>query len=162
MPGASVRRATKNDLEAVSVLAGQLVRMHHASDPARFFLPERVEDGYVWWLGRELERSEARVLLAERDGKVVGYAYGTLEERDWNLLIDEHGVVHDLFVAEEERRGGVGRELLDAMIRELEELGAPRVLLYTLVTNERAQQLFRSSGFRPTLLEMTRERPNAR
>jgi ribosomal protein S18 acetylase RimI-like enzyme len=136
--------------------------MHHASDPARFFLPERVEDGYAWWFGRELERPEARVLLAERDGKVVGYAYGTREERDWNLLIDDHGVVHDLFVAEEERRTGVGRALLEAMIRELEELGAPRVLLYTLVTNERAQQLFRSTGFRPTLLEMTRERPNAR
>jgi ribosomal protein S18 acetylase RimI-like enzyme len=156
MSEASVRKATKHDLEAVARLAGQLVRMHHASDPERFFLPEHVEDGYAWWLGKELQRPEARVLLAERDGAVVGYAYGTLEERDWNLLADEHGVVHDLFVAEEARRNGVGRALLGAMIRELEEAGAPRVLLYTLVTNERAQQLFRATGFRPTLLEMTR------
>jgi len=161
MTGASVRRATKDDLSAVAALAGQLVRMHHASDPSRFFLPERVEEGYTWWLGKELERDEARVLLAERGGTVVGYAYGTLEARDFNLLVDAHGVVHDLFVAESERRSGVGKALLGAMLGELEALGAPRVLLYTLVTNERAQRLFASSGFRPTLLEMTRDRPSA-
>jgi len=161
MPGASVRKATQADLAAVSVLAGELVRMHHASDPTRFFLPEHVEDGYAWWLGRELERNEALVLVAEDAGTVVGYAYGTVEERDWNLLIDQHGVVHDLFVAERARRTGVGHALLAAMIGELEALGAPRVLLYTLVNNERAQRLFASTGFRPTLLEMTRDRPPA-
>src|SRR5687767_6068990 len=133
MPGASVRKATQGDLEAVAVLAGELVRMHHASDPTRFFLPERVEDGYARWLGRELERSEALVLVAEVAGTVLGYAYGTVEERDWTLLIDEHAVVHDLFVAERARRSGVGRALLAAMIGEFEVLGAPRVLLYTLV-----------------------------
>jgi ribosomal protein S18 acetylase RimI-like enzyme len=42
------------------------------------------------------------------------------------------------------------------MIRELEALGAPRIVLYTMVENERAQRLFRSRGFGATLLEMTR------
>lgn len=160
MPGASIRRAQNGDLEAVAVLAGELVRMHHANDPTRFFLPPRVEEGYAWWLGRELERAEARVLVAERDGRLVGYAYGAFEERDWQLLIDEHGAVHDLFVAESERRSGVGQALLGALIDELEALGAERIVLYTLVANERAQRLFRSVGFRPTLLEMTRDRKN--
>lgn len=133
--------------------------MHHAADPTRFFLTERVEDGYAWWLGRELERTEARVLVAERDGKLVGYAYGALEERDWQRLLDEHGAVHDIFVAEAERKSGTGRALLLALVEELETLGATRIVLTTLVGNARAQQLFRSIGFRPTLLEMTRDRP---
>lgn len=138
------------------------MRLHHADDPTRFFLPERVEQGYAWWLDRELGRSDARVLVAERDGAIVGYAYGTLEERDFRLFIDEHGIVHDLFVVESERRRGTGRALLTAMIDELESAGAERVLLYTLVGNERAQRLFASMAFRPTLLEMTRDRPKAR
>jgi hypothetical protein len=41
-------------------------------------------------------------------------------------------------------------------------LGAERVLLSTMVGNETAQHLFRATGFRPTMLEMTRDRPRAR
>src|SRR5690349_19371676 len=119
-----VRSATRAELRAVAVLTGRLVRMQHAEDETRFFLPERVEAGYEWWLGRELDRAEARVLVAEDEGRVVGYAYGALEERDWNLLLDAHGAVHDLYVSEEERGRGIGKKLLEAMLAELEGLGA--------------------------------------
>jgi len=151
-----VRRALGADLERAAQLAGQLARLHHDTDTDRFFLPERVEQGYAGWFARELERPAAVVLVALQGAELVGYAYGALEERDWNLLVDRHGVVHDLFVHEQARRLGVGARLLDTLIRELEALGAPRVLLHTMVSNERAQRLFRSRGFRPTLLEMTR------
>lgn len=153
-----IRRATRAELPTVAQLAGKLVRMHHAEDQARFFLPERVEQGYEWWLGKELDRAEARVLVADGGGGLVGYAYGALEERDWNLLLDAHGAVHDLYVNEDERGRGTGRRLLEAMLAELEGLGAERVVLSTMVGNETAQRLFRAAGFRPTMLEMTRER----
>jgi ribosomal protein S18 acetylase RimI-like enzyme len=45
------------------------------------------------------------------------------------------------------------------MIERLEALGAPRILLNAMVENESAQRLFASVGFRPTMVEMTRERP---
>jgi ribosomal protein S18 acetylase RimI-like enzyme len=151
-----VRRALAADLERAAQLAGQLARLHHDTDPDRFFLPERVEQGYSWWFAREIERPAAVVLVALQASDLVGYAYGALEERDWNLLLDQHGAIHDIFVAEQARRLGVGARLLDALIHELEALGAPRIVLGTMVSNERAQRLFRSRGFRPTLLEMTR------
>ncbi len=156
-----VRRAQLTDLQGAARLGASLALMHHQSDPQRYFLPEQAERGYAWWFERELQRPAAVILVAVRGAEVVGYSYGAAEERDWNLLIDRHGVVHDLFVAEEVRRLGVGGQLLDAMIAELEALGAPRIVLYTMVTNERAQQLFRARGFRPTLLEMTRNQPGA-
>lgn len=151
-----IRPADPSDLEAIARLAGQLVRMHHAADPGRFFLVDRVEEGYAQWLARELTRAEAVLLVAIRGERVIGYAYGALEGRDWNLLLDTHGAVHDLFVADDARRGGAGRKLLDAMIAALEQLGAVRIVLSTLVVNEPAQCLFRSCGFRPTMLEMMR------
>jgi ribosomal protein S18 acetylase RimI-like enzyme len=156
MSEAVVRRARKEDLEEVAALAAELVRMHHAVDPGRFFLPERVEHGYAWWLERELTRPEAIVLVAEREGKIAGYVYGTREGRDWNMLLDDHGAIHDVFVAERERRGGVATHLVRAMIAELEKLGAKRVVLSTMTDNVAAQALFRALGFRPTMLEMTR------
>jgi len=130
--------------------------MHHEVDAARFFLPEDVERGYTHWFGQELKRREAVVMVATRGDEIVGYAYGTLEGRDWNLLLDRHGTIHDIYVADSERRRGTGRCLLDAIVAELEAGGAPRIVLSTMVSNTAAQRLFASAGFRSTMLEMTR------
>jgi ribosomal protein S18 acetylase RimI-like enzyme len=149
-----VRRARAEDLPHVATLAGALVRLHHEVDPERFFLPDDVERGYAWWLGREIARDEAVVLVAEKDGAIVGYAYGAREGRDWNMLLDDHGAIHDVFVAEHARRGGVASALMRAMI---EALGGARIVLHTMVDNHAAQALFRACGFRPTMVEMTRD-----
>lgn len=151
----SVRRATGADLEAAAELAGHLVRLHHQVDPGRFFLPEGVEQGYLAWFRQELARRGAVILVAVA-GAVVGYAYGTLEGRDWNLLLERHGAIHDIFVLESARRHGTGLLLMQAIIAELEALGAPRIVLSTMVGNENAQRLFERAGFRRTMLEMTR------
>jgi ribosomal protein S18 acetylase RimI-like enzyme len=151
-----IRRAEQGDLAQVAPLAGELVRMHHETDPARFLMIERVEEGYAWWLGREIARAEAVVLVAARGAAIVGYAYGALEGRDFNLLLDAHGAVHDIFVAAEARRHGVGRRLVEALVSALEALGAPRIVLSTMVGNAAAQRVFRACGFRPTMMEMTR------
>lgn len=157
-----VRRAEERDLAHVARLAGELVRMHHQTDPSRFLLIDRVEEGYARWLSREIARAEAVVLVAargaERGAEIVGYAYGALEGRDWNLLLDTHGAVHDVYVSADARRAGVGRLLVDAIVSALEALGAPRIVLSTMVSNEAAQRVFRACGFRPTMIEMTRDR----
>ncbi len=152
----AVRRAEERDLPRVAELAGELVRMHHGVDPARFMLVEDVEQGYARWFSSELQRAEAVVLVAHRAEHIVGYAYGRLEGRDWNMLLDRHGAVHDVYVASPARRSGAGRKLMAALLAELEKSGAPRIVLSTMIGNEAAQRLFRSCGFRPTMLEMAR------
>jgi ribosomal protein S18 acetylase RimI-like enzyme len=156
-----IHRAQATDLEGAAQLAGCLVRQHHAADPCRFFLPDGVESGYAAWFRRELGRSEAVLLVARRGSELLGYAYGALEDRDWNLLLDRHGAIHDLYVIESARQLGIGRRLFQAMLAELTALGAPRIVLSTMVGNEAAQRLFRACGFRPTLLEMTRDAPTS-
>jgi ribosomal protein S18 acetylase RimI-like enzyme len=152
----SVRRAESADLAEAAALAARLVHLHHQVDPRRFFLPEDVAEGYAHWFRHELGRREAVILVAVRDDAVVGYAYGTLEGRDWNALLDRHGAIHDIYVDEGARQRGTGRLLIDALVQELERLGAPRCVLSTMVSNTAAQHLFASAGFRPTMLEMTR------
>jgi ribosomal protein S18 acetylase RimI-like enzyme len=154
--GIVIRRADQRDLAPIANLAGELVRMHNAADPSRFLLVDKVEEGYAWWFSRELERAEAILLVACNGPAVVGYAYGTLEERDWNLLLDAHGAVHDIYVAKDARRTGIGHDLVAAMVGALEERGAPRIVLSTMVGNEAAQRVFQRCGFRPTMIEMTR------
>jgi ribosomal protein S18 acetylase RimI-like enzyme len=160
-----VRRAAEGDVPAAAELAGELARLHHDTDPDRFFLPENVVEGYSWWFRRELASKDAVLLVAERGAagdapaRIVGYAYGALGTREWNLLLDEHGAVHDLYVADECRKLGVGAALLTALVAELEAAGAPRIVLSTMPSNTGAQRLFARHGFRTTFLEMTRSRP---
>jgi ribosomal protein S18 acetylase RimI-like enzyme len=155
-PELVVRRALPGDLDGAAALAARLVRQHHEVDPRRFFLPPDVEHGYRSWFRQEHGRREAVIVVAARGPDLVGYSYGTLEGRDWNLLLDRHGAVHDIYVAESERQRGTGRRLMEAITAELEGLGAPRIVLSTMVSNTAAQRLFASVGFRSTLLEMTR------
>ncbi len=153
----TIRPAAGGDVPALGRMAAQLVRMHHALDPQRFFIVEPIEEGYGRWLGREARRDGALVLAAERDGEVVGYAYATMEGRDWMALRDACGVLQDIFVQEEARRGGVARALLEAAVAGLAERGAPRVVLSTAARNEGAHRFFEAMGFRRTMIEMTRE-----
>ena len=152
-----IREAREGDLDAVSVLAARLVRLHHRWDPLRYLLPEPVEEGYRWWLGAQLGKPEVLLLVAELEGQVVGYVYGAVEPRDWAMLLDTFGAIHDIYVEEAHRGRGVARALLRAALASLEPR-VENVVLHTAVQNEAAQRLFAAAGFRTTMLELTRTR----
>jgi len=154
-----VRPVREEDLPAVSRLAAELVRLHHRLDPQRFMLVEPIEDGYQWFFAREMKRKKAALILVavDDDRGIVGYAYGTVEPRNWNDLLDSSGKLHDVYVAPAGRRCGSGRALAEAMLAGLAALGAPRVVLMSAWRNPEAHAFFEALGFRRTMLEMTRE-----
>lgn len=152
----TIRPPDVTELPQVAALAAELVALHHETDPARFFFMDNVQHGYQMWLGRELQRKEAVILAAWEGDTLVGYTYGSVEDRDWNRLLDAHGAIHDVFVAEAARKRGVGRKLVESIVAEFERRGFKRVVLSTMVTNDKAQKLFQACGFRPTMIEMTR------
>ena len=157
-PAIAIRPATPADLPALGRLGALLVRMHHDLDPERFIAaPPRTEDAYASFLGRQLEEPNVVVLVAERDGEVLGYTYAGVEGWDYMSLRGPAGVLYDIVVDPAHRGHGVGRALLDAALAALKARGAPRVVLSTAEQNEAAQRLFARAGFRRTMIEMTRE-----
>ena len=152
-----IRKATFRDLPKIAQLAGVLVRQHYAFDAKRFLITENPEQGYEWWFNKELSNDKALILCAKLDRRVVGYAYARLEPRDWNALLDEHGALHDILVADEAHRQGIGKKLLERTLAELRARGAARVVLHTAIKNLAAHKLFSGLGFRKTMLEMTCE-----
>jgi len=155
----AIRPATPADLPALGRLGALLVRMHHQLDAARFIpATPRTEQGYASFLGEQLHEPNVVVLVAERDGKVLGYAYAAVEGHDYMALRGPAGVLHDIVVDPSHRREGVGRMLLDATLAWLDARDVPRVVLSTAARNEAAQRLFARAGFRQTMVEMTRER----
>jgi ribosomal protein S18 acetylase RimI-like enzyme len=157
-PDVRVRPGTPADAAALGKLGALLVRIHHDFDPQRFIAATpQTEQGYGAFLGTQSHAPNVIVLVAERDGDVVGYSYSGIEGRDYMSLRGPAGVVYDIVVDPAHRRNGVGRTLLDATLAALRERGAPRVVLSTAEQNESAQRLFARAGFRRTMVEMTRE-----
>jgi ribosomal protein S18 acetylase RimI-like enzyme len=154
----TIRKAEGRDLEAVGRLGAMLMRTHYAFDARRFLAPgEGAERGYASFLGSVLDSPDDCVYVAEEDGEVVGYVFAAMEPLSWKELRGPAGFIHDIAVAEGVRRSGTGRQLMQAAIEWLRQRGAPRVILWSAAPNEAAQDLFRSLGFRDTMVEMTLE-----
>src|SRR5262245_23878416 len=86
----TIRNARVSDLAAAARLAALLVREHHAFDPLRFMCIEPIEEGYERFFRSQLDRGDAVLLVAtsrrQEGDEVVGYAYGSLEGRNWSDL----------------------------------------------------------------------------
>jgi ribosomal protein S18 acetylase RimI-like enzyme len=147
------------DLSAIGRLGALLVQEHYEFDAKRF-IPATPDTprGYAAYLGTLLGDPKVIVLVAERDGLVVGYTYSGVEGYDYMQLRGPAGALYDIIVDPAHRGQGIGRALLDATIAELEKRGAPRVVLTVAQRNDAAERLFARAGFRRTMIEMTRER----
>lgn len=157
-PSVSIRPAAPADLPAIGRLGALLVRTHYDFDTDRFMAAtSRTEHAYASFLGTQLDEPNIIILVAERDGEVIGYTYAGVEGNDYMSLRGPAGVLYDIVVDPAHRGQGVGRMLLDATIDALKARGAPRVVLSTAERNAPAQRLFDRAGFRRTMIEMTRE-----
>jgi len=151
----TVRLATPSDQELLGRFGGALMRQHHAEDPLRFIQVEHPEAGYGRFLVSRLADPSSLVMVAQHEGRVVGYVYADVESTNWMDLRGPCGVVHDIYIDESARRLGAGRALMHAAIEWIHSKGRSQAVLLTKTGNERAQHLFASLGFRPTMVEMT-------
>ncbi len=153
-----IRQAEPRDAAVLGQLGAALVRAHYAFDAQRFLAPgPGLEEGYAHFLNSQLADAEVAIFVAEQAGKVVGYVYAGIEPRSWKELRDRAGFIHDVLVAPDARRGGIAKRLVETAAAWLVGRGAPRVMLWTAAKNHEAQRLFAQLGFRPTMVEMTRE-----
>jgi ribosomal protein S18 acetylase RimI-like enzyme len=154
----TLRRAEGRDVDQLGALGAALMQAHYAFDNDRFLTPTLGDEGgYARFLESQLGDDEAVIYVAERQGRIVGYVYAAIEPLSWKELRDEAGFIHDLLVADDARRLGIGEALLEQAIEWLRERGMPRVLLGTAAQNETARRLFERRGFRATMVELTLE-----
>jgi ribosomal protein S18 acetylase RimI-like enzyme len=135
--GTKVRGATAEDVEIIHTLACELAGAVGDSPP-RF---EAVQAR----LSELLEEPRARVLVAEDDGAVVGAA------SLWIKPDLAHGdtviEVPMLVVAEDHRRAGVGRLLMEEIQRLAAESAAGLIELVATRGNKPARDFYRTLGF---------------
>ena len=121
--GVSLRPMTSADLDEVMAI-------------------ERDSFAYPWsekFFSQELEVECARSIVAEVDGRIVGYVLF------W-LLPDEIDI-HNIAVRRECRRRGLGRLLMEQVIVRAQRRSSIHVTLEVRVSNSQARKLYESMGF---------------
>ena len=112
------------------------------ADLDEVMLIERMSFRFPWstnFFLQELQVACARSILAEIDGRIVGYVLF------WQLpgAID----IHNIAVHVDYRRRGIARLLLDKVAGEARRQSALRVMLEVRRSNLPAQKLYASAGF---------------
>jgi GNAT superfamily N-acetyltransferase len=135
-----VKRAELADLGGVAELFDAYRQFYgQRSDvaAARAFLDER------------LRRGESVIFLAisdEPEGRQLGFTQ--LYPSFSSVSMRQLWILNDLFVRPDIRRGGVGRRLLERARQWAIETGSKGLTLATAVTNQDAQSLYESCGWK--------------
>jgi ribosomal protein S18 acetylase RimI-like enzyme len=111
-----------------------------------FYQQDTDEKSEREYLSDRMKNGEAVVFLAMRgQDQACGFVllYPTFD----SVVMGRIWVLHDLFVAPEERRQGTGRLLMEAAQEFCRGTGAVRVDLATAVTNTVAKPLYESMGY---------------
>lgn len=138
----TINQATDDDVEAVR----QVAERSWTTDYPEILTRETAEEAVTEWyaperIAAELEDDRTLVLVAEREGQIVGFAHAT-----WNDDEGE-GYVLRIYVDPDRRREGVGRELLEATCQALRERGVDRINAMVLADNDPGNAFYERFGF---------------
>jgi ribosomal protein S18 acetylase RimI-like enzyme len=142
-----MRLRTGKDFDLKSV--GGVHWRSRAAAYAHILEPETLAGGSAealgeWWSERwKWEQETHRLTVADRDGEIVGFTYVGPSETEGAVELYAIHVVPELVGT------GVGRELMANALRQLEEIGGDRAVLWVLEENERARRFYDRAGWVP-------------
>ncbi len=137
MSNITVRQAVLSDLDALAPLLDSYRQFYgRPSDvhAAREFLAARFNHG------------ESVIFIAHEGDSPVGFTQ--LYPSFSSASLARTFILNDLFVHEQARRKGVASGLMSAALEYARAMGAIRLTLSTAISNETAQAVYRSAGWK--------------
>ncbi|WP_168204232.1 GNAT family N-acetyltransferase [Aliikangiella coralliicola] len=141
-----IRHAQYQDLKFMHDALYQLSEMHHRADPEYFRHPAEIS--LQKSLKHYIESEQAFALIATEGEQAVGFVVGEIiQERSPLLKSMRYGAINEIFLLEQYRGGGIGRELLQQAQAHCLSLGATELRLEAWGFNEPALSFYRDFGF---------------
>jgi ribosomal protein S18 acetylase RimI-like enzyme len=160
----TVRPATPDDVPAVVPMVQKIAAFHEAMDAAKYAYRGEVGEMYRRWLTERATDSRSVFLVADPDDLVAGapgaanslagFLVASIEREIPIYLLREFGLIHDLWVEEQYRNEGIGRQMVTLAMERFTQIGVTQVRLHAAWENTPARTLFTRCGFRPSSVEM--------
>jgi GNAT superfamily N-acetyltransferase len=143
---ARIRRATRDDTDAIARLWRELLDLHAGIDPVH-----GLRGGGGAALAVEVRRAlgaaAAALWVAEQHAGVVGFCLARHEQAPPLAVEASRVVVTELLVERTARRRGIGRALVAAALDWARAGGAARVEVRVAARNAEGQAFWRAQGF---------------
>lgn len=141
-----IRPAKEDDAETIGELWLELVYYHLNLDAN---MPVPASDGqyrYAQRIRYSITDPYTKTFVAEIDGKLVGYVFGTVIDILPDTFVDERaGMVGDIHVTEVHRGNGIGKALMQAMIDWFKLRGVKHYEWYVAAANERGRAFWQEA-----------------
>lgn len=153
-----IRPAGEDDVFEIGQMWEKLAQFHNMLDSA---LPPAARGGgavYARRLIARLSDAQTRVIVAEHDGALIGYALAVVVDVIPDMFIQENsGFLADIYVDDAYRRQGVGRMLVDDITAWLAGQGIRSFEWYVAEHNTAGKRFWESVGGRRVMIRMRAE-----
>ena len=136
----AVRASTEEDVPAMLAIYA-----HHIRNGLGAYDPEPLHDEDIKRRRKNMLKRRLPHLVAERGGRVVGYAYAVPFRK---RPAYRYAVKHSIYVHPDHLHSGIGRLLLPALIEACTAAGYRQMIAYVDAENLPSQNLHETFGFR--------------
>lgn len=137
MSAITTRQALRSDIDALASLFDNYRQFYGRTSDV---------SGAHEFLTARFNHEESVVFIAHEGNTPVGFVQ--LYPGFSSVSLARTFVLNDLFVREQWRRSGIASQLLEAAVEFAKSSGAVRLSLSTAISNETAQALYQSSGWK--------------
>ena len=150
-----IRLAEALDAERIGELWAEMVAYHAALDPQTFRPAECGAERYARSILDRLADPDARVLVAQMDGAVVGYVNGVIADITTELFMPLRcGLLADIYLQAAYRRRGLGRQLVERLTLWFRSRDVSHFEWQVSAENREALAFWKAIGGETTMLRM--------
>lgn len=155
----TIRQAKVGDEGALARLNAFVQKFHVDHNSAHFRQAKRAD--VAQWFRGMLEKPTARVWIAEKEGAAVGYVLAVLYDRAANTFCVARRFIEldQIGVRRECRGSGIGRRLVERVLRFARKERIESVELTSWCFNGDAHKAFEKLGFSPKFVRFGQKLP---
>ncbi|MDD5181658.1 MAG: GNAT family N-acetyltransferase [Candidatus Nanoarchaeia archaeon] len=154
-----IRKATQKDAKAIVNLMNDLVKHHSSFNDVYYDTNELAKNWKTIYLKKvktKIRSKKTIVLVAEENGKVVGYVDGSLKPRflfNKNLTLD----IDNISIAEGYRGKGIGTKLMKAIFKIGKKRKAFCAWLGVRAQNKKGRKFYKKLGFKDSMINVVKK-----
>jgi GNAT superfamily N-acetyltransferase len=152
-----LRHAGIDDMDRIKPLWHALYQ-HQFEHGMLLRLPEGAYEAWLKSMAPFLGRF-ANVVVAELNSEIIGFVAGRIRTLPPYFGSATIGAISEVFVAESQRSGGIGRRLLAFALEWFQEQNIERVELQVVAGNPDGIRFYRQLGWHEELVQMVWDTP---
>ena len=153
----TTRVANTGDFPAVVPMLRQYRLRQQQLDAELYRLHPDAERRFLRWVGEVGEDPRSTLLVAEEQGRIVGFVYAVVERDLPIYLHEEFAVIREWWVEPDFRKRGAGKALIDLAVKELAAVGVCQLRVRTAAGDADARAVLGRCGFRAGACEMVKD-----